>query len=134
MHLFRKAVHGRFDIILPAPVVGLCGLAGIIAVSIAGCFAYYPEPAEAIEELRVASIESSTAAISGEPELCLHWLPICEGWNKRLIVGMYLRKWAVPEDILALSNAVRKRDRGTRTHVPTSHTFHQQLRRQATCR
>ena len=103
-----KAVHGRFDIILPAPVVGLCGLAGIIAVSIAGCFAYYPEPKEALEELRVASIESEVAAISGNPELCLHWIPICEGWNKRLIVGMYLRKWAVPEDILALSTQYGK--------------------------
>jgi hypothetical protein len=77
-------------------------------VSIAGCFAYYPEPKEALEELRVASIESSAAAITGESELCLHWIPICEGWNKRLIVGMYLRKWDVPEDILVLSKQYGK--------------------------
>ena len=98
-----KTAHGRFDIILPAPVIGLCGLAGIIVISVAGCFAYYPEPKEALEELRVASIESSAAAISGDNELCLHWIPICEGWNKRLIVGIYLRKWSVPESILELS-------------------------------
>jgi hypothetical protein len=28
---------------------------------------------------------------------------MCEGWNKRLIVGIYLRKWEVPDDILARS-------------------------------
>jgi hypothetical protein len=60
-----KAAHGRFDIILPAPVIGCVALLGIIVVSVAGCFAYYPEPKEALEELRVASIESSAAAISG---------------------------------------------------------------------
>jgi len=84
-------------------VIGLCGLAGIIVVSIAGCFAYYPEPQEALEELRVASVESQVAAISGNSELCLHWIPMCEGWNKRLIVGIYLRNWTVDEGLLAVS-------------------------------
>ena len=40
---------------------------------------------------------------SQETMVCLHWIPICEGWNKRLIVGIYLRKWSVPESILELS-------------------------------
>ena len=94
---------GRYDIVLPAPVLGACGLAGIVVVSIAGCFAYYPEPREALEELKVATIESTGAALSGDNEHCLHWIPICEGWNKRLVVGTYLRQWQVSDQLLMLS-------------------------------
>ena len=97
------AAGGRYDIVLPAPVLGACGLAGIVVVSIAGCFAYYPEPREALEELKVATVESTTAALSGDAEHCLHWIPICEGWNKRLVVGTYLRQWQVSDQLLMLS-------------------------------
>lgn len=95
--------RGQYDIALPAPVLGACGLAGIVVVSIAGCFAYYPEPREALEELKVATIESTGAALSGDDEHCMHWIPICEGWNKRLVVGTYLRQWEVSNQLLTLS-------------------------------
>jgi len=95
---------GRFDIDLPAPVLGIAGLAGIILISIAGCFAYYPEPKEALEELRVATIEATSAALGGNGEACLHWIPICEGWNRRLIVGMYLRRIHVSDELLQKSS------------------------------
>ncbi|MDO7714488.1 MAG: hypothetical protein MUP93_06395 [Pirellulales bacterium] len=123
-------IQSRFDIALPAPVIGLCGLAGIIAISIAGCFAYYPEPEEALEELRVASIESSTAALSKNTQLCLHWIPICEGWNKRLIVGIYLREWAVHEDILARSTQYEKEIEDLE-HMFQHRSFPSAIRRQA---
>ena len=125
-----EAVQSRFDIVLPAPVLGLCGLAGIIVISIAGCFAYYPEPKEAIEELRVASIESSTAAISENTELCLHWIPICEGWNKRLIVGIYLREWTVHEDVLARSKQYENEIEDLE-HMFQHRNFPSAIRRQA---
>ena len=123
-------VQTRFDIALPAPVIGLCGLAGIIVISIAGCFAYYPDPKEALEELRVASIESSTAALSENTQLCLHWIPICEGWNKRLIVGIYLREWAVHEDILARSKQYEKEIENLE-HMFQHRSFPSAIRRQA---
>ena len=122
--------HGRYDIILPAPVLGLCGLAGIITISIAGCFAYYPEPDEALEELKVATLESTTAAMGNNPELCLHWIPICEGWNKRLLVGMYLRKWEVSEEILSLSRNFGK-EVDELGHMFEHRHFESAIRRQA---
>ena len=98
----------KYDMKIPTPVLGICGLLGIVIVSVAGCFAYYPEPREALEELKIASVESTSAALSGNEEHCLHWIPICEGWNKRLVVGTYLRKWQVSDHLLQLSRQLEE--------------------------
>jgi uncharacterized protein len=82
----------RWDIIVPGPVLALCGLLVIVALSIVGCFAYYPEPKEAIEELKIAKTEALQAALSRQFEHAKHWIPICEAWNRRLQVGVYLRQ------------------------------------------
>ena len=41
--------------------------------------------------LNLAKTEALSAALSGKPEHALHWIPICEGWNRRLQLGAYLR-------------------------------------------
>ena len=81
----------HWDIVVPGPVLGAVGLVAIVAASIAGCFAYYPDPAESLEELNLARTEALAAAMSGQYEHALHWIPICEGWNRRLQVGAFLR-------------------------------------------
>jgi len=81
-----------WDLVVPGPVLAGCGLMGIVALSIVGCFAYYPEPAETLEELNLARTEALGAALSGQGEHALHWIPICEGWTRRLQVGAYLRR------------------------------------------
>lgn len=86
-----SAVPSRWDIVVPGPVLGGVGLLAIVAASIVGCFAYYPEPSECIEELNQARTEALSAAMSGQYEHALHWIPICESWNRRLQVGAYLR-------------------------------------------
>lgn len=83
--------HLKWDIVVPGPVLAIVGLLTIIAGSVVGCFAYYPAPAEALEELKLANTEVLSAALSGKSEVALHWIPICEGWNRRLQVGTYLR-------------------------------------------
>ncbi len=81
----------KWDLVVPGPVLALCGLLTIIAGSIVGCFTYYPDPAETLEELNLAKVEALSAALSGNAEHALHWIPICESWNRRLQVGAYLR-------------------------------------------
>jgi hypothetical protein len=81
----------KWDIVVPGPVLALVGLLTIIVASIVGCFAYYPDPAETLEELNLAKTEVLSAALSGKSEHALHWIPVCEGWNRRLQVGAYLR-------------------------------------------
>jgi uncharacterized protein len=81
----------RWDVVVPGPALAGVGLLTIIGASLMGCFAYYPEPSEALEELNLARVEALGAALSGQYEHALHWIPICESWNRRLQVGAYLR-------------------------------------------
>lgn len=82
---------GRWDIVLPGPVLAMAGLLAIVGLSVVGCFAYYPPPHETIEELSLAKTEALGAALTGDRAHALHWIPICEDWNRRLQVGAYLR-------------------------------------------
>jgi uncharacterized protein len=84
--------HSAWDIVVPGPVLAGVGFLVILAGSIVGCFAYYPSPDEAIEELGLAKTEALGAALSGDAKHALHWIPICENWNRRLQVGAYLRR------------------------------------------
>jgi hypothetical protein len=82
-----------WDLEIPSHILAGLGLVAIVAFSIVGCFAYYPPPVDAIEEMNQAKIEVLSAANSGHAAHALHWLPICEGWSRRLQVGTYLRQW-----------------------------------------
>lgn len=82
-----------WDIVVPGPVLGVVGFLGIIAMSIAGCFAYYPTVSETIEELNIAKTETLSAALSRNAEAAEHWIPVSQSWNRRLQVGVYLRTW-----------------------------------------
>jgi uncharacterized protein len=46
----RQNKRGWLDANLSAPVLGGVALAGLVAFSIVGCFAYYPVPKEVFEE------------------------------------------------------------------------------------
>lgn len=83
--------RGAWDIVVPGPILAVAGLLSIVAFSVIGCFAYYPSPTETLDELKLAETEALTAAMTGQNEHALHWIPICEGWNRRLQVGTYLR-------------------------------------------
>ena len=88
---------GRLDIVIPGPVLAVLGLAAIVAFSVVGCYAYYPEPQETLEELSIANTEATVAALSGDRGSAEHWIPICESWSKRLVVGTYLRRFRVSD-------------------------------------
>jgi uncharacterized protein len=81
----------RWDVVVPGPVLAVVALLAIVAGSIVGCFAYYPEPGETLDELSIAKTEALQGALSGNTPHALHWIPICQNWNRRLEVGAYLR-------------------------------------------
>ncbi len=91
------APRGKWDVVVPGPVLAGVALLTIVAGSIVGCFAYYPSPQETLEELSIAKTEALQAALSGNSQHALHWIPICEGWNRRLEVGTYLRYWKLSD-------------------------------------
>jgi hypothetical protein len=87
----------------------MVGLAGIVAMSVVGCYSYYPPPSEVLEELSVARTEVASAAISGNREHAMHWIPVCESWNRRLVVGTYLRRWKVSDYHLTKARLLQDR-------------------------
>jgi len=90
----RPARSGpAWDIVVPGPVLALVGFLGIVATSIVGCFAYYPKVTETIEELKIAKTEALAAALSRDVDAAEHWISITQSWNRRLQVGVYLRRW-----------------------------------------
>lgn len=88
-------MRSRWDRPVPAPVLGGTMLIGLVAVSIVGCYAYYPGPQEALEEIRLARVETLSGASSGDAEHALHWLPVWEEWSRRLEVGVFIRHGTV---------------------------------------
>ena len=83
------------DVIVPPGVIGAAALAGLVALSIVACYAYYPSPQECLEEIGIARAECLTAANSGQTEHALYWLPVWEDWSRRLEVGAFLRTGVV---------------------------------------
>jgi uncharacterized membrane protein YraQ (UPF0718 family) len=100
---------GRYDVVLPGPVLAVVGLLAIVAASVVGCYAYYPPPEQVLGELSLATTEVASAAVSGDGDHALDWIPVCESWNRRLVVGTYLRRWRVSDYHLAKSRLLAER-------------------------
>lgn len=67
-------------------------LAGLVALSVVACYAYYPSPQECLDEIFLARGECLSAALSGDQDHSLFWLPVWEEWSRRLEVGTFLRR------------------------------------------
>lgn len=79
------------DVVVPPGVIGATMLAGLVAMSVVACYAYYPSPDECLEEIRLARGECLSAANSGQVDHALFWLPVWEDWSRRLEVGTFIR-------------------------------------------
>ncbi|MCC9645235.1 permease [Rhodopirellula sp. JC740] len=86
-----NASRSSLDLIVPSGVIGATMLAGLVAMSIVACFAYYPPAEECLDEISVARAECLSAANSGQVDHAMFWLPVWEDWSRRLEVGTMLR-------------------------------------------
>lgn len=84
-----------YDRIVPAPVLGGTLLIGLIALSVVGCYAYYPPPEECFEEIAIVRSEAFVAARLGHVDEALHWIEQLEDWSRLLEVGTFLRRWEI---------------------------------------
>jgi uncharacterized membrane protein YraQ (UPF0718 family) len=73
-------------------VLGLFALAGLVAFSVVGCFAYYPDPKVTFAEMSILRAEVLSAAYSGNQKHALHFIPVWDDWTRRLQVGSFLRE------------------------------------------
>lgn len=91
------APTGRFDIVVPAPVLGGVALLAVVAFSIGSCYAYYPSANEVFEEIKIAKTEALSAALAGQHEQAERWIGIWGDWTRKLQVGVYLREWTLSD-------------------------------------
>lgn len=73
--------------------VGLTCLAGLVAFSIVGCFAYYPAPSECLEQMKYARTDVFSGVTSKDHERSLRWIPVLESWSRRMEVGYAIRNF-----------------------------------------
>ncbi len=85
------AAAGRYDIVIPGPVVAGIALTGLVVFSVAGCYYYYPAPEQALAELTIINTEVAAGALSGNRKHAEYFLPLAEDWTRRVQVGIYLR-------------------------------------------
>lgn len=121
---------GRWDIVLPGPVLAVASLAVIVAFSVMGCFAYYPAASESIEELRLANSEAMDGAMTRHAGHAEHWIPLCQSWNRRLLVGMYLRSGTV-SDYVRMKSKIYRDQLELLEHMVEDEDPPEELRRQA---
>jgi len=85
------AAASRYDVVLPAPVLGGVALAAVVALSVFGCYVYYPPPGEIFEELRIVNTEVVASATSRDWDTAAYWIPVHKDWIRKVQVSMFLR-------------------------------------------
>lgn len=86
---------GKFDRVVSPSWVAAVSMAGLVAFSIVGCYAFYPPPEECLEEMRIARGETLSAARSGDSKHALVFLEVWDEWSRRLEVGTVIRRFSL---------------------------------------
>lgn len=94
---FRRSTRPKsaLDRDIPPSVLGFTLILGLIALSVVGCYAYYPSPSECLEELTIIRTEAFSSARAGNVDQALLWVERFEDWSRKLEVGTFLRHWEV---------------------------------------
>lgn len=87
----QPAAAPQYDMVLPAPVLGGVALAGLVGLSVLGCYVYYPPPGDILEELRIVNTEVVASAGSRDWDTTAYWIPIQRDWTRKLQVSLFLR-------------------------------------------
>jgi uncharacterized membrane protein YraQ (UPF0718 family) len=92
-HWLEREPHEapRRDIVLPGPVIGGIALVGLVALSVFGCYVYYPPPREIFEEMQLVNTEVVASAVSKDWDTAMHWIPVYDDWTRKLEVSAFLR-------------------------------------------
>ncbi|MBL9161614.1 MAG: permease [Planctomycetaceae bacterium] len=82
---------------VPGPVLGAVGILGLVALSIVGCFIFYPPPDQTLEDMTMAKVDVLSAALSKDAESTAKSIQAYDDLTRRLQVGYYLRYWGLDE-------------------------------------
>ncbi len=99
----------RWDIALPAWVVGIVACIGVVVVSIFGTYLYYPAPESLLDDFSAINANCVVAARTGDWEGVEKWVPYCDDLSRRLEVGVFLREGSVGEFQRAKAKVYREK-------------------------
>ncbi len=142
-----KTLSGKGDIIVPGPVLGGISLLGLLVLSIAGAFAYYPAPEDCLEAMTDARIEALSAAMTMNHAETKYWSERYDDWTRKLEVGTWMRygelseyhRWkarVVREQLELLEHEVEDKEQDevrklvpkiSRSHLRMSAAFREEL-------
>lgn len=94
---------------VPGPVLGGVAIVGLVAISIVGCFVFYPPPADTLEDMRMARAEALSYASSHDVDNTLKHIARYDDLTRKLQVGYYLRNLQIDEFQQARARVLRGR-------------------------
>ena len=87
----------RVDRVLPTGVVAASAIIGLVALSIVGCYVYYPPKAQTLSEMRAFNAEVALSAKTGNWDGALKWIAFQEDLARRLEIGTFIRSGELGE-------------------------------------
>ena len=105
----QQHASSSWDIALPAWVIGMVACVGLVFVSIAGTYLYYPAPDLLLNDLSVVNTSCVVAARTGDWEAVEKWVVYCDDLSRRLEVGVFLRTGSVSDFKRAKASVYRER-------------------------
>jgi len=94
---------------VPGPVLGITAIAGLIVMSVVGCFVYFPAPDQTLEDMRYVKADALSYASSKDVEKAVRSIELYDDLTRKLQVGYYLRNWQLSEFQQARAKLLRGR-------------------------
>jgi hypothetical protein len=94
---------------VPAPVLGLVVLAGLIAFSVIALYIYYPAPQEAFDEIVRIRAEAVTAVRSGQQEEAIRQIQYWDLLTRKLQVSVFIRTGRMVPEVTTATEDLRER-------------------------
>jgi hypothetical protein len=94
---------------VPGPVLGLTAILGLIAISVVGCFVYYPAPDQTLEDMRYVKADALSYASAKDVEKAVKSIEAFDDLTRKLQVGYYMRTWHISEYQQAKAKLLRGR-------------------------
>ncbi len=95
--LTDSSSQSNLDRELPTSIVAACSIIGLLAMSVVGCYIYYPAKSQTLAEMRIFNAEAVISAKSGNWEGALKWIAFQEDLARRLEIGTFIRSGQLSE-------------------------------------
>ncbi|MEN1678414.1 MAG: permease [Planctomycetota bacterium] len=103
------AAPSILQVYVPGPVLGVVAIAGLVVLSVVGCFIYFPPPKVTLEDMVNIKAEALVAANSKDVETAVKSIALYDDLTRRLQVGYYLRNLELSDFQQAKARALRGR-------------------------